>query len=191
MHCRLKQHNGELKGGAKASHAGRPWVCACLIQGFHGKSEGSFSLIWSYVMKKSGIFFHIFNIISKLWFLQLFGTVNLIEKIIFLIQEESFWETLRLVHSDWWPWINTPISSVLGFKAVCTYSLIPTVIGRCWFSKSKYHFHIELKAVCVHAFFNLVMIGMGSLLIGVFPYWMPKCQIWKGLASLWWLEDLS
>ncbi|KAI5681557.1 hypothetical protein M9H77_02785 [Catharanthus roseus] len=36
---RLKQHNGELKGGAKASHAGRPWVCACLIQGFHGKSE--------------------------------------------------------------------------------------------------------------------------------------------------------
>ncbi|CAH9091391.1 unnamed protein product [Cuscuta europaea] len=36
---RLKQHNGELKGGAKASRAGRPWVCACLIQGFKDRSE--------------------------------------------------------------------------------------------------------------------------------------------------------
>ncbi|XP_073310818.1 structure-specific endonuclease subunit slx1 [Primulina huaijiensis] len=35
---RLKQHNGELKGGAKASRAGRPWICACLIQGFRNKS---------------------------------------------------------------------------------------------------------------------------------------------------------
>ncbi|XP_074276167.1 structure-specific endonuclease subunit SLX1 [Silene latifolia] len=31
---RLKQHNGELRGGAKASRAGRPWLCACLVQGF-------------------------------------------------------------------------------------------------------------------------------------------------------------
>ncbi|XP_022770131.1 structure-specific endonuclease subunit slx1 isoform X1 [Durio zibethinus] len=36
---RLKQHNGELKGGAKASRAGRPWVCACLIRGFRDQSE--------------------------------------------------------------------------------------------------------------------------------------------------------
>ncbi|XP_022770132.1 structure-specific endonuclease subunit slx1 isoform X2 [Durio zibethinus] len=35
----LKQHNGELKGGAKASRAGRPWVCACLIRGFRDQSE--------------------------------------------------------------------------------------------------------------------------------------------------------
>ncbi|KAL8098343.1 hypothetical protein AgCh_031197 [Apium graveolens] len=35
----LKQHNGELKGGAKASRAGRPWVCACLVQGFMDKSK--------------------------------------------------------------------------------------------------------------------------------------------------------
>ncbi|XP_073146460.1 structure-specific endonuclease subunit slx1 [Henckelia pumila] len=35
---RLKQHNGELKGGAKASRAGRPWICACLIKGFRNKS---------------------------------------------------------------------------------------------------------------------------------------------------------
>ncbi|RVW19735.1 hypothetical protein CK203_114451 [Vitis vinifera] len=38
---RLKQHNGELKGGAKASRTGRPWVCACIIQGFKDKSEGT------------------------------------------------------------------------------------------------------------------------------------------------------
>ncbi|KAK2967253.1 hypothetical protein RJ640_016045 [Escallonia rubra] len=35
---RLKQHNGELRGGAKASRAGRPWVCACIIRGFKDKS---------------------------------------------------------------------------------------------------------------------------------------------------------
>ncbi|KAI3996617.1 hypothetical protein MKX01_009449 [Papaver californicum] len=37
---RLKQHNGELKGGAKASRAGRPWICACIIRGFNDHSEG-------------------------------------------------------------------------------------------------------------------------------------------------------
>ncbi|KAI3848228.1 hypothetical protein MKX03_003506 [Papaver bracteatum] len=36
---RLKQHNGELKGGAKASRLGRPWICACIIQGFKDHSE--------------------------------------------------------------------------------------------------------------------------------------------------------
>ncbi|XXG85415.1 hypothetical protein AAC387_Pa11g0494 [Persea americana] len=36
---RLKQHNGKLKGGAKASHAGRPWTCACIVQGFKDQSE--------------------------------------------------------------------------------------------------------------------------------------------------------
>ncbi|CAK7330980.1 unnamed protein product [Dovyalis caffra] len=35
----LKQHNGELKGGAKASRAGRPWICACIIHGFNDQSE--------------------------------------------------------------------------------------------------------------------------------------------------------
>ncbi|CAA3018052.1 Hypothetical predicted protein [Olea europaea subsp. europaea] len=39
---RLKQHNGELKGGAKASRAGRPWICACLVQGFRNKSKGNY-----------------------------------------------------------------------------------------------------------------------------------------------------
>ncbi|RWR91987.1 structure-specific endonuclease subunit SLX1 [Cinnamomum micranthum f. kanehirae] len=36
---RLKQHNGKLKGGAKASRAGRPWTCACIVQGFKDQSE--------------------------------------------------------------------------------------------------------------------------------------------------------
>ncbi|KAG5007978.1 hypothetical protein GLYMA_09G226100v4 [Glycine max] len=39
--CSLKQHNGELKGGAKASRAGRPWICACIICGFTDRSEAS------------------------------------------------------------------------------------------------------------------------------------------------------
>lgn len=37
----LKQHNGELRGGAKASQAGRPWISACIIQGFHDQSDGN------------------------------------------------------------------------------------------------------------------------------------------------------
>jgi hypothetical protein len=37
---RLRQHNGELKGGAKAASAGRPWNLACLVEGFANISEG-------------------------------------------------------------------------------------------------------------------------------------------------------
>ncbi|KAL6905645.1 hypothetical protein ACP4OV_003246 [Aristida adscensionis] len=36
---RLRQHNGELKGGAKAACAGRPWNLACLVEGFVDRSE--------------------------------------------------------------------------------------------------------------------------------------------------------
>ncbi|CAI9102919.1 OLC1v1001311C14 [Oldenlandia corymbosa var. corymbosa] len=44
---RLKQHNGDLRGGAKASRVGRPWVCACLINGFSGKAEAcKFEFKW-------------------------------------------------------------------------------------------------------------------------------------------------
>ncbi|BAB02177.1 unnamed protein product [Arabidopsis thaliana] len=28
---RLKQHYGEIRGGAKASSTGRPWLCACIL----------------------------------------------------------------------------------------------------------------------------------------------------------------
>ncbi|XP_047978035.1 structure-specific endonuclease subunit SLX1 isoform X2 [Salvia hispanica] len=51
-HC-LKQHNGELIGGAKASTAGRPWTCACLIQGFADKSKAyQFEAKWKSISKK-------------------------------------------------------------------------------------------------------------------------------------------
>nr|GEW60340.1 structure-specific endonuclease subunit slx1 [Tanacetum cinerariifolium] len=50
---RLKQHNGELKGGAKASQAGRPWICACIIHGFETKSEAcKFEYKWKNVSSK-------------------------------------------------------------------------------------------------------------------------------------------
>lgn len=31
---RLRQHNGEIEGGAKKTHKGRPWVIICIISGF-------------------------------------------------------------------------------------------------------------------------------------------------------------
>ncbi|XP_065871376.1 structure-specific endonuclease subunit slx1 [Euphorbia lathyris] len=50
---RLKQHNGELVGGAKASRAGRPWVCACIIQGFDSQSEAcKFESKWKSLSRK-------------------------------------------------------------------------------------------------------------------------------------------
>ncbi|XP_060217431.1 uncharacterized protein LOC132644818 isoform X1 [Lycium barbarum] len=50
---RLKQHNGELKGGAKASRSGRPWICACLIRGFKDRSEAcAFESKWKQVSRK-------------------------------------------------------------------------------------------------------------------------------------------
>ncbi|XP_010269715.1 PREDICTED: structure-specific endonuclease subunit SLX1 [Nelumbo nucifera] len=50
---RLKQHNGELKGGAKASRAGRPWVCACIIRGFKDQSEAcEFESKWKSISQK-------------------------------------------------------------------------------------------------------------------------------------------
>ncbi|KAK4842588.1 hypothetical protein QYF36_024250 [Acer negundo] len=55
---RLKHHNGELKGGAKASRIGRPWVSACIIRGFHDQSEeldvsGNFCVVLVYKMASS------------------------------------------------------------------------------------------------------------------------------------------
>ncbi|KAL6595603.1 hypothetical protein ACP70R_047943 [Stipagrostis hirtigluma subsp. patula] len=40
----LRQHNGELKGGAKCSCAGRPWNLACLVEGFVNRSEDPVNL---------------------------------------------------------------------------------------------------------------------------------------------------
>lgn len=50
---RLKQHNGELKGGAKASRAGRPWICACLVRGFEDRSQAcEFESKWKSFSRK-------------------------------------------------------------------------------------------------------------------------------------------
>ncbi|KAG9458100.1 hypothetical protein H6P81_002608 [Aristolochia fimbriata] len=50
---RLKQHNGELKGGAKASLAGRPWACACIIEGFRDRSKAcEFEWKWKNFSRK-------------------------------------------------------------------------------------------------------------------------------------------
>ncbi|XP_044374304.1 structure-specific endonuclease subunit slx1 isoform X2 [Triticum aestivum] len=49
----LRQHNGELKGGAKASSAGRPWNLACLVEGFTNRSEAcEFESKWKNISKK-------------------------------------------------------------------------------------------------------------------------------------------
>ncbi|KAL9424351.1 hypothetical protein AB3S75_036270 [Citrus x aurantiifolia] len=50
---RLKQHNGELRGGAKASQAGRPWISACIIQGFHDQSDAcEFESKWKCISRR-------------------------------------------------------------------------------------------------------------------------------------------
>lgn len=50
---RLKQHNGQLKGGAKASRAGRPWMCACIVRGFTNRSEAcEFESKWKSFSRK-------------------------------------------------------------------------------------------------------------------------------------------
>ncbi|RLN30410.1 structure-specific endonuclease subunit slx1-like [Panicum miliaceum] len=50
---RLRQHNGELKGGAKAASAGRPWNLACLVEGFANRSEAcEFESKWKNISRK-------------------------------------------------------------------------------------------------------------------------------------------
>ncbi|XP_020099566.1 structure-specific endonuclease subunit slx1 isoform X1 [Ananas comosus] len=50
---RLKQHNGEIKGGAKAASAGRPWSLACIIRGFVDRSEACrFESLWKSISRK-------------------------------------------------------------------------------------------------------------------------------------------
>lgn len=36
---RLRQHNGEISGGAKKTQNGRPWIAICLMEGFYEKSS--------------------------------------------------------------------------------------------------------------------------------------------------------
>ena len=54
---RLRQHNGEIKGGAKTTRTGRPWTLVCYISGFPDKVT-SLQLEWRVhhpPVKRSGL----------------------------------------------------------------------------------------------------------------------------------------
>lgn len=36
---RLRQHNGEIRGGARYTRGGRPWTLAAVVAGFKNKSD--------------------------------------------------------------------------------------------------------------------------------------------------------
>ncbi|EPX74925.1 structure-specific endonuclease catalytic subunit [Schizosaccharomyces octosporus yFS286] len=46
---RLRQHNGELQGGAWKTRNGRPWIVLCLVHGFPNKTSAlQFEWIWQH-----------------------------------------------------------------------------------------------------------------------------------------------
>lgn len=46
---RIRQHNGELKGGAKSTRRGRPWRVVCFVEGFDTISEAmSYEWHWKH-----------------------------------------------------------------------------------------------------------------------------------------------
>jgi len=50
---RLRQHNGELVGGARATRSGRPWECLLTIQGFESKQQSlQFEWMWKHTKKQ-------------------------------------------------------------------------------------------------------------------------------------------
>jgi len=50
----LRQHNGELAGGAKAARAGRPWHLACTVGSFSSRSQAcQFEWRWKKYSKSS------------------------------------------------------------------------------------------------------------------------------------------
>lgn len=51
---RVRQHNGELMGGAKAARAGRPWKVVCTVEGFTTYSQAcQFEWSWKNISKKT------------------------------------------------------------------------------------------------------------------------------------------
>jgi predicted GIY-YIG superfamily endonuclease len=51
---RLRQHNGELAGGAKSARAGRPWRLACIVGSFSTRSQAcQFEWRWKKYSKSS------------------------------------------------------------------------------------------------------------------------------------------
>lgn len=52
---RLKQHNGDVVGGAKSTRAGRPWSLLCTVGGFYTRSEAfQFEWRWKNPRAKNG-----------------------------------------------------------------------------------------------------------------------------------------
>ena len=44
---RVKQHNGDLSGGARQTERGRPWSLCCIISGFRTRQESlQFEYAW-------------------------------------------------------------------------------------------------------------------------------------------------
>ncbi len=52
FHRRLRQHNGEIVGGAKKTQKGRPWIPVCVLYGFH---DNSASLRFEYRLQRHKI----------------------------------------------------------------------------------------------------------------------------------------
>ena len=52
FHRRIRQHNGEIVGGAKRTRKGRPWYPICFIKGF---CEASMALRFEYRLQHSRI----------------------------------------------------------------------------------------------------------------------------------------
>lgn len=49
---RLRQHNGEIKGGAKRTRMHRPWQLVCVVSGFHSRQEAlQFEYLWGHSNK--------------------------------------------------------------------------------------------------------------------------------------------
>lgn len=50
---RVRQHNGEIKGGAKYTRANRPWRLVCHVSGFPTKSNAmQFEWAWKHIKSR-------------------------------------------------------------------------------------------------------------------------------------------
>lgn len=50
---RIRQHNGELVGGARATRIGRPWIPYCIVEGFPNKTSTlQFEWMWKHSAPK-------------------------------------------------------------------------------------------------------------------------------------------
>jgi predicted GIY-YIG superfamily endonuclease len=53
LHRRLRQHNGEITGGARATRVGRPHVCLVTVGGFNTQQEClQFEYMWKHMAPK-------------------------------------------------------------------------------------------------------------------------------------------